>query len=191
MSKRNTNSSHVSATALRYTGPIIQRADQQNTDLVEMVLIQDLAISSGVGGVISPTFAFNNPSSATDWSSAIALYDEYRVLGMRLEYHPNAYTASAVSSFAPVYSVIDRDSASALGGYSTAVNYASCKEHSLDRPFSREMKMESSAEAQFFNTSALPTSSGSIKLISTGLSNSTGYGRVSVYYMIQFRGRGV
>jgi len=61
----------------------------------------------------------------------------------------------------------------------------------MDRSFSRVMKMESAAEAQFFNTSALPASSGSIKFVSAGLSNSTAYGRVSVYYRIQFRGRGV
>jgi len=101
-------------TALKYSGPIVTYKDKENTDLVEMVLIQDLQVSSSVGGLINPTFAFNNPSSASDWASTIALYDEYRVLGMEVRWKPNAYTASAISTFAPIYSVVDRDSSSAL-----------------------------------------------------------------------------
>jgi len=182
--------SEVSPNKLSYNGPIKTKADRDNNDLVTLVLIWDQALTAA-GTAINSTWSFNNPSNCIDWSDYAASYDQYRVLGLQLEYCPNStFTNPTTNTYAPIYSVIDRDTATALASYAAAANYASLATHTLDKRWSVSMRMESSAEAQFFNTQSVPGSSGGIKTFASGLSNVT-FGRATAFYRVQFRGRGI
>jgi hypothetical protein len=194
MGKRNKSSKKnvggkPSISTVSYHGPIKKKSDEENTDTIVNVLCFDSAATAS-GTALNPTFSFYNPSNCTDWSDFSASYDQYRVLGVRLEYTPNASTANFANSYAPIATVVDRDTSTAIASYAAADNYASLEMHVLDRPWHREWHMETTADAQFFNTQSVPAGSGAFKMFASGLSNVT-YGRFVCYYRCQFMGRGI
>lgn len=199
--------SGISSTSLVYTGPIRTVSDKQETQINTIVLVEDAAVNSSSGNITS-TFAFLDPSGCVDWANAIAVWDEYRVLGLEVVYTPNSANAlntnSAALLYAPIYTVIDRDSNSALTSYAQAANYASMQTHVLDQKFSTTYKMKAlntvlnataavGGEGVFLSTQkvALVTNSGCIKWFASGLTTAGNYGRVTAYYRIQFRGKGI
>jgi len=194
-------------TAVSYNGPIRTKADKESFDLKTLVLVQDSGATTGVGlTVLSSTFAFENPSSSQDWASAVALYDEYRTLGMEVNFVPNMEecldTANLAFLHNPIYSVIDRDSNVALTSYGQAANFPSLETHTLTKKWKVKMEMEGpsgqvgagsafAGESVWINTSSPPTFCGGILLFGAGLTAATTYGRFIVRYRVQFRGRGV
>jgi hypothetical protein len=172
-----------------YHGPILKRSDRENTDTATAVLVYDVS-ATAAGTALNPTFSFYNPNITTDWTEFAASYDLYRVLGVELHYVPNADTANFANSYAPIATVVDRDTSTALSTYAGADNYGSLEFHVLDRPWSRQWHMETTAESQFFNTSSPPSSSGAFKTFASGLSN-VAYGRFICYWRVQFMGRGI
>jgi len=172
-----------------YYGPVTSPSTMSNTKPNTILLIQEMALSSSGAGVINATFAKDIPTSCTDWSNLDSTYDQYRVLALEVKYFPNQSSGSA-NTFTPLLSVVDRDVITPLASYAAAANYDSLKEHVLDRPFKRTMKMSGTQDGVFLDTLAVPSASGAIKFFATGLTNSVSYGRVIVYYLIQFRGRG-
>jgi hypothetical protein len=188
-----------------YTGPVVQKNTVGGDKMNTVILIQDGAISSSGTGVINNAFNFQNPSSATDWSTASGLYDEYRVLAMDFSYYPNATSAlptvELALGYAPVYAVIDHDTNANLTSYGQAANYESLKVFDLVKKFRMTMKMTGlniqgggsggnnvSTEGGFMNTSLPPVLTGAIKLFGTGFSNASVYGRFIIRYRVQFRG---
>jgi hypothetical protein len=193
MSKRGNVKSmkpkEVAISAIHYGGKIRNESDRENTETMTAVLVYDSAATAS-GTAIASTFSFYNPSTATDWSDFSASYDQYRVLGAQLEYVPNAATANFANSYAPIATVVDRDTSTAIASYAAADNYASLEMHVLDRPWKREWHMETTADAQFFNTQSIPSGSGAFKTFASGLSN-VSYGRFVMYWRVQFMGRGI
>lgn len=191
--------------SMSYSGPVMTKADKTSYDLHTVVLVQDIAAVSIGTGIMSPTFSFENPSSTQDWTNVIAIYDEYRTLAMELLFIPNMEdcldTVNLALNHEPVYTVVDRDTNSALTSYALASNYPSMVPHSLTKRWSVTMKMKGpsleissslvSGESLWLNCQAAPLLCGSIKVISVGLSASQTYGRFCVRYRVQFRGRGV
>jgi len=187
-----------------YNGPVVQKNSAQGVKLNTVILVQDGALSSSAGGVIAPVYPFQNPSSATDWSTSSGLYDEYRVLAMDFTYYPNSTSAFNTTqlalAYAPIYCVVDHDSITALATYTAASNYESLKVFDLAKKFRMTIKMNGlninvgsdtspvSTEGGFMNVSNPPTTTGSIKLFGTGLSNAAVYGRFILRYRVQFRG---
>jgi len=203
--KNNKQPKELAASVMVYNGPIISKADAQSYDLHTQVLVQDVTASSTAGGLLQNAFNFEGPNTATDWTSYQNLYDEYRTLGMEIEYVPNMQgtlnTAGLAQSFAPVYSVIDRDTNAVLASYAAAVQYASCKTHTLTQKWKVKMSMEgisseqnssiNSGEGVWLNCQVTPVLCGAIKVIAVGLSASSTYGHFIVRWRVQFRGRGL
>jgi len=155
-----------------------------------MLICVDLPLSSDAGGVINSVFGSFATSPAA-WTNAIALFDEYRTLGMEVCYVPNDRYNRGVSVYtAPLYTVTDYDNSAALASYAGAASYASMRPRSLDVPWRHKALMSGVENSLFINTNA-PVSTIFVKLYSTGLTVSTAYGRILIYLRIQFRGRGV
>lgn len=173
-------------TALSYKGPIFTPADRDNNDLNTLVLLQTVQMTASAT-VLNNVSVFNNPQNCVDWSDYSSSWDQYRVLAMEFRYVPNSENQVPA---APLFSVIDRDTSTALVSLASAANYASMVSHTLDRPWRRSMKMAGVTEAQWFNTQGLPAAGGSIKLWSSGLAN-VNFGTLLIYYRVQFRGRGI
>lgn len=175
----------VPITSLTYKGPIQNKKDVANDDTISIVLVWDQAITAA-GTVINNTWTMNNPANCVDWGDYSSSWDQYRVLGLRVAFFPNSkYTNPTTNTYAPLATVVDRDTSSSLSSYAAADNYASLKMFTLDSQWYRDMKMSGVSEAQFFNTQSVPSSGGGIKLFASGLSN-VSFGRILAYYRIQF-----
>jgi hypothetical protein len=204
--KKKNSSFEFSPQSFTYNGPIMTKKDKDGSDLKTLVLIQDVALTSTSGGLVNTTFAFENPSSCNEWSDVIAVWDEFRTLGMQVEFIPNTHntlnTTGLSSAYAPVYCVIDRDDNTASTSYATMAQYANLTTFTLVDRFKKTMKMQGpsvtnqtgtgivSSEGTFLNTANPPTTCGGIKFFATGLADSTSFGRFIARYRVQFRGRG-
>lgn len=177
----------VAATSLSYSGPLRVRADAKAEDLVTINLHYSGYLQSTAGAVINQVWS-NDPGYAADWSSFSNIYAEYRVLGLEVLYYPsNRYSKTTVVCV-PILGVIDRVSASPLTSITQAMAYDSARVLSLEDPWSYKLYMQGSDEAVFVPTTST-TVNQSIKLFGDGLSVSTAYGRILIYYLVQFRGR--
>jgi len=203
--KTSAKQKEVPGNVVVYNGPVVPYYDSMSLDLHTQVLTYDATALSSGAGLMDPTFQFSNPNPAADWSNFIAIYDEYRVLAMDVVFCPNMEdtlnTAGLAQLFAPMLSVIDRDTNAALTTYAAALNYGSINYHTLTKKARREMKMSGvnseisggipSGEGVFLNCQSAPTLSGSIKFVAVGLTANSTYGHFYVRWLVQFRGRGV
>jgi hypothetical protein len=189
------------ASALVYKGPIWTPADQLQQDLIEVSLYYTGTLSSNAGGVINSVFD-QTMTYLQLWGDYYAAYDEFRVLGVELEYFPsNRYDRLTVTT-TPGVSVVDRDSNNALSGITGSFIYSSARVMSLDDPWtdnhdyrgssvpSIKWRMDGVNDATWITTAnPIPTTKPTIKLFFSGLSASTAYGLVLTRYRVQFRGR--
>jgi len=170
-----------------YTGPlrIPGGRDQQDLKTIQMSVVT--AVTSS-GGVIN-TVVSNNPSGATDWSSATLLYDEYRVLSAEYLYM-SAANMSYQGTVNPqvMVAVIDRDSGGALTSLSAGWNFASCIPVNTNKPFRMHARMNGSEDAQFVSTGS-PAPTWYLKLYATSTAGAVNYGQVFTRLLVQFRGR--
>jgi hypothetical protein len=179
-----------SASSQRYSGSTVPKSIVAQRHLTIKLLSFTQAVSSSAGGVINAVFGNTNPSSCGNWSSLAAVYDEYRVLAMRVHWVPsNGYNkvVATQTCLNPLFVVLDRDSATALTSTGAASGYDSVKMFDLERCFTYdEYKMDGPREASFITT-ATPTNLGGVLFFATGLSNSLQYGTVLVQFLTQFR----
>jgi len=154
-----------------------------------VTLGESYEISSNSGGVINLVMN-NDVTSASDWSNFVDTWDEFRVLGLRVEFFPYNRYSKTTTTCGPIITTIDRVDITPLSSYSTAMAYSSAKKHSLEDPWSREIRMAGIEEAAFQST-ASPTNLGAqcIKTYADSLSTSVKYGRMFLYFRVQFRGR--
>jgi len=173
-----------------YHGPIIPKAAKQENELYSVPLRFTGLIASTAGGVID-TYYSSDPSSyaLAEWTSMSALYGEYRVLGMVVEFAPfNRYSKTSTVC-TPLMVLSDRDSPTAsLGSYQNAMSHESCRILTLEDPWKHSIKMSNAEESQFISTTG-STPLYSIKFYADGLSVSTNYGRMFVVLLVQFRAR--
>jgi len=179
-----------------YTGPIIKPAEAVAQDLKVVTLFEDVAITSSAGGVVANVFTSDPTSgSPSGWANWLALYREYRVLAIEVEYCPplfgSAPTAAGVpqEAISPLYEVEDRGLATPLASFSAAAAYASLRMHPFDERWRRQVRMSSTLEAQFGLTSASPASVYYVKWYGAPGGNAVTYGRARVAYVIQFKNR--
>jgi len=189
-----------SETALSYRGPIWDRRFRENRNMVVVDLLAQGSLSSSAGGIINNVFT----SSSITWptfSTWAGLYDEFRVLGMQLEFYPSNRYSKATTICNPGYGVVDHADTTVLTSYAQAATYASARILSLEDPWSdrREyrgssvpslvIRMDGVEEAQWLpvaSTAALLA----IKLYFNGLTASTVYGMFILRGLVQFRGLG-
>lgn len=175
--------------ALVYYGPVVSQAAKQELDIVETNINFTGAISSDAGGLIDSSYS-DDPSSygVGDWTNFAGDWHEYRSLGIKVEFFPYNRYSKTTTVCTPFIVVGDRAVAGTLGSYQAAMDHASATKHSIEDPWTKEIRMNGSEEAQWKST-ASPVATKWIKFFSTGLSVSTAYGRFFVYNLIQGRGR--
>ncbi len=178
--------------AITYRGPFNSPALMEASDLHTFVLVFNGTIASDGTGKIQTVFdCYSQASSAADWAGLTGLFKEYRILGFKIIYSPwNQYSKPTTVTTAPLRSVIDRTSSTALASLSDASSYSSNKIHSLENAFSRSVRMDGVDESQWILSSGSPatTSRLYIKFFANGLSNTTTYGDYTSYIVVQFRG---
>jgi hypothetical protein len=173
-----------------YKGPlkIKSQKDEVTTDVTTMNFTG--LVTSTAGGVIDSNYTSDpNSYGLTDWTNLVALYHEYRTLGIRVEFYPyNRYSKTTVVC-TPAITVTDHATPSAtLGGYQTAMSHESAKKVSWEDPWVMEARMSGIEEAEYLATSGT-SALFSVKFYSDGLSVSTVYGRFFVYVVLEMRGR--
>lgn len=184
---QSTGKKELSAVSLQYSGPIRVRADAKAEDLATINLHYSGFLTSTAAAVINTVWS-NDPGYAADWSNFYSIYSEYRVLGMEVMYYPSNRYSKTTTACTPILGVIDRVSATPLSSITQAMAYDSARVLSLEDPWSFKLYMQGSDEAVFVDTTSI-TVNQSIKLYGDNLSVSTNYGRILIYYLVQFRGR--
>lgn len=155
---------------------------------------------SSNGSGVAQVIATNNPNGSTDWASAAALWDSFRVEEMVVEFIPILNLQQATSTnMGPVYAVFDPDTATTLGTtVTTYLDYQNCRIFDLNKHWSYHVKrMPRYASASTlvgaytmyddgFLDTATPVGIGSIQLLSTGLTISTTYGQYVIHWKVKF-----
>jgi len=172
-----------------------------NNQIYNQRLITSYTITTSAGGTIN-TVDGNNPSGANEWASLIALYDEFRVVGVRIRICP-VQTGSVVNINMPVVIVYDNDDSTALtsvgAGYEydtavitnaiwTANQNCGMNGNLLELAWARPTSGRNTAIA-WVDVAAPGGSLGSIKWYATGLTATTTYFVVWKEFFLEFRGR--
>ncbi len=189
-SKQKTAAAGPSSSVTKYTGPIRSKGMLTQLDTHCFMMVYANAIASDGSGVLAPALdAYSQASSASNWSSATALFREYRILGMETHFLPINRYNTAVTQF-PIISITDRGNSTALTSLADASQFGSSQEHCISDKIVRVIKMDGPDEGQFILTSTFPASSNRlfIKLYGSGLANSTNYFQYISYVLVQFRG---
>jgi hypothetical protein len=151
-------------------------------------------VSSNVVGAITQTIDFR-PDSTTDWTSLANLYDEFRVVAVRLSIIP--YQQGSVTALnGTVALVFDDNENGALGSLNAALDAENC--HILPAIWYADQ-----ARVEHFNyarpdagkgtsipwqaTSTPAACLGAAKMYSSTLTNSTQYFTTVMEYFVQFR----
>jgi len=170
--------------------PEIKTVELHNYQLVTLPIgtpsVLDLNVSSSTARTL-----------ASDFLGWAGLYREYRVLAIRAEFHPVYKNSpppfsSNVTAPQPMWTVVDRDDASAVGAYANILSNTSLRIFALNEPWKREAKMASTEEADFIAVTASPTAFFDIKLFTTSgidATLATNLGHLYAFYVVQFRTR--
>lgn len=178
------------ADAQSYGGPIISRNMKMAEEVITVPMIFTGVISSSAGGVIDAGYTSDpNSYSLTDWTNMVALWGEYRTLGLEVKFFPNNRYSKLSVNCTPLVLLVDRDAPnSTLGSYQLAASHESARIVGLEDPWAESVKMQNAEESQFIATNGTQALY-SVKFYADGLTVSTAYGRAFVYLLIQFRGR--
>lgn len=158
--------------------------------LCTVKLGQDSALTSDGSGIIA-TVISDVPTSAQNWSNYAAVFEEYRVLALQVQFEPLLGVGGSTQTFwAPIAHVIDRTDATALTGYGLAERYESHAKTPGGRRFTIVSPMKFVEESSFLSTAG-STATRWIKFYSTGNSASLTVGRLDIRFLIEFNGLGI
>jgi len=178
--------------ALKYTGPIEPPIELAAELPIAGVLRDVFTITSSPTGAYNTIYS-NSPSSAPDWTDYAALYQRYRVLGMKLRLVPfnnnwgnTAALAQATGAFV-MYTVRDV-TVTGPTSYPTAVNFSNATLRSTQQELEKEIRMDGATDAAWLETNS-PAPTFGIGLFALGLTMSSVYGQVEISYLVEFYGR--
>jgi len=194
MSRQNRNMRRTSRTPnlLRETQSIISERKQDQSVYTRRLTFQGTGTTNGAGQLV--TVLSMDPSGSSDWASVSALYDEFRVLGIKIKIHgclTNTITAGA-NAIAVVY---DNDDSTALASYSAALEYITCKSFeslwgdNSTPQFLWARPQTGQLSPLWCDIGAPATSVGAVKFYADGLTVSTKYYTIFVEWAIEFRGQ--
>lgn len=156
-------------------------------------------LSTSAGGVIQAYYD-DDASGTTDWTSFGNLFDQYRIVAMKITFLPtNINNDTGINNWRPIYVLFDPDSTG--NGPSTAdtcLQYEGCKALTMNKPFTyyhRIPKITSLASGSSAITSggwrdiASPAATCGIKVYADGLSASMVYASIITRFYVQFRHR--
>jgi len=182
----------------------IERLFAPSTDnqrIEKVRLVYNSTLSSTVGGFIIGTLSMN-PNAGSEWSSYAALYDEFRVRGIRISLiSSQQYSVTAKNGTVRI--VFDNDDSVALTSLSAALEYDTCQ--IIPSVFSHVVKTENKSPAlqlawarptagkataiNWIDVATPATSPGSIKIYSDAVTVSTQYFEYVLEFFCEFRGR--
>jgi hypothetical protein len=173
---------------MSYKGPIVPPAARGELDVhTQTVSFTGLLTSDGSGFIA--TYLVNGISAATDWAGLAALYKEYRVLGVKVDYMPHNRYSKVTTACTPFAIAIDHSgSTSAPVSYDEVIQYSSGTKKSSEDPWTMTARMSGAEEAQFRPITTVTPIFG-FKLFASNLTATTTYGRYFYYWLVQFRGR--
>lgn len=191
-SRRGSRSSQktVSDTAIRFTGKVISPTARAELTTSDRLLNFTSVVTTDGTGMINLLIQ-GNMNSALDWASLASVWDEFRVLGARIEYCPqNKYCKSQtpiVPIVTPAVVYVDRNDTIVISSsYALASSNESAKKVSMEEFWFHEWKMDGTDEAAF-----RPTSSSLInpvfRIFSDGGTINYQLGRLFLYWRVQFR----
>jgi len=160
---------------------------EQSTKVVK--LTYTFPLTTG-GGTTLFTAVDKDPSGvAARWGNFAVVYDQYRVLGMRLNYRPrNRYSSNSTVLMPCIFVCVDHDDAT-TPTLANVLNKESCEMFGVDDPWFMEWRMSGPPEDSWVTTSSPATMQGSIKIAGGGTySTATNYGDIYAEYMVQFKG---
>jgi hypothetical protein len=142
---------------------------------------------SGIGANVYGS----SPSSSQQWSSLNDVWDEFRVLALKVEFSRTFASGSTNYVWKPMMVVCDRNDATALNSYNTTSRFESLEMHpGASEKWSKMMAMIGVEDSGFQSTDS-PSSVYWIKTYTFGNSASFTIGTVVTTYLVQFRGRGI
>jgi len=190
--RKSGKTSNPSASAIVYTGAVRPATGSGAPN--DAVTVHMSFINSMTGGTVGLQNYYGtvNCTSCADWSKYSALYDEYRVLGMQVDYWPNALDGSTQVNQSAGMSVSTHSTSNPFPFTSLSVigDYGTVQPFYTSRPCKLVWKMASTEESQFAPTA----SSGSQGYVGFWAPNATStgsgaYGYALVSFAVQFRGR--
>lgn len=150
-------------------------------------------IATSAGGVIN-TINTLAPSSFSDWSSLAALYDEWRLLGVKIRIQ-SLLTYSTGVAHGDVICVFDNDdNSTALTSYGNGLDYTNRCIHTTNKPTATTFEAtkysigDPSTGSSWATTGAPTSNPCSLKLYADSISASTTYLSLSISIVVQFRG---
>jgi hypothetical protein len=186
-SKKRGNRKQPSQNTIVYNGPVSVPNSDNNVAVIE-VLLHVAATGTITSGILSASIT-TDPSSATDWASFAASFNEYRTLAMELDVVPvKPFTAStsANQSDVPFFSAVSHETGFSPTNVASLTGLESCKIHHPGSKMSREWKMAGPDEAQFIAT-ASPVSWGAIAFFADQATTGATVQMLKTW-LVQFRG---
>lgn len=182
-----------SVNALAYRGPLRAPATSTGNETETYQINFAATLSSSGTGTLTTVF---NPgtqvTSSPDWTNITALWEEYRILSWDCTMQPwNKNYGPTTNVLPPLYSVIDRNTATALTSLADAIGYNSVQIHCSSDMVHRSAKMTGQDESVWISTGSSPATTGQayLKLWGSAYSNSINLFDYHMVYLVQVKGR--
>ena len=172
----------------------------QDNKIVRMRLTRSGVISSNGLGVIASVLT-TDPSNSSEWASAAALYDEFRIIGTCVKLvSKQQYSVTAATDMIVV--AYDDDDVTALTSVNQGLEYSNS--HVFNAVFTHNAPTGDNQDCALKYTYLRPTSGdpihwedvsnpttlkGAVKFYGANLTNSINYMVYSQEYFVEFRGR--
>lgn len=153
-------------------------------------MTQEAAVTTDGSGLLATVYG-SDPSSSGGWSNFAASFDSFRVLGVLFTFSPIRINGGSSATYqAPISVCCDYNDATALTGYSVAARYNNYHESPGGQGWKFCSPMDGLEAATFLGCTT-PASKYWTKIYSSGNSASTTVGRMTVDFVVQFRGKGI
>jgi hypothetical protein len=155
----------------------------------------NVLLSAGISQGFVITSADPQGIPVTEWATWATLFREYRVLSIRMEFHPTFQGGTPPSTGAnitlPFFTTVDRDSTGTPTTYTGLLENTSLMVKTLSTNWVRECKMRDTAESQFLSVNSAPSALLTINAFyaTTGGNYSVVYGMMLYRYLVEFRTR--
>lgn len=175
---------------LEYRGPVQLPAGALDQRITSINMTNAASADTTGAGLMAYQWNTTNATSCTDWGSAANIYQEYRVVGMRLHYI-NSFNGSynaTIPPFTGAVAVYHQPVTAVPASLDEVLQNADFKYVHTGSSFTVEWKARGPEEMAFIDVSAT-NNHGGFKLYANTGAFSTSYGRFVMTYLIQFRGR--
>lgn len=154
-------------------------------------LKQIQSVVTSVGGAIASVEPLRDPSGSENWLDIAAVFDEYRVDYLKIQYIPHLLAdPSTVIAFRPLYTCVDYDDETTPGSIGLVLQYDNQKSFDLRYKWKLFVNLKFKDRKQpWIDIAAVANRKlGGVKLIADNLSSSTTYGTMVITYYVRYRG---